>query len=950
MFQMMEPSSSSDEDDACEQDYCDTVDENEYFSTLFERYGSPASFLKRDGHDVVYARSVTIDAAAASVWLKFETDIDGCVVELKDLSGVRMPVRHLTFLPREVGSVCEVKNMLKKHVNLTEYSQDELRSFNQSLGFQLFYENGWECWIALIASPQHEKRVTAQLPKNLIKRRSYLVFMALRDAFKKQLVTYALSGTASRTLMKNDLNDLRKVYVLPDDRPALLSAVQRALESLEVPSTLRPIVFCFRFGEKMTGGLSLTEFDREAIERVTVHAAVDISDSSNTGIDLCWSMSGLQDVVGKRGTLCTCLSFTDCGNFQSNLDGKLADIEPELRRICHCPDKLRFVQLYADIPHLKPKTRFHPISGYVVGGLCFSNPVACAFERDSERYLSTLESNWTLVRKSSCRMEFVIELETIPDVVHATDCIDTSRVSALLSERPMLVPFPARTLECVRELGLWITKELRETLRKFHKTGNVSATWYALQLELASEKLLWGRPLCARSFRYSVNLGPGILCASRSLTDHLGFLALDASSSCMYLDDSIPPCSLWTMSESVGKSITRAAGLHDHLDGSYGVIGRRLLYAVLCDLYEVGKAGAFILFENFLTEMLARKTRFQTVGAITETSLVQLLTQKRRTAVHMVYGVLCGLVEKSGVPLREVLEAGLNEMKLTHFPAVKTYDQHGNAVLTWDLKNNFWTITRAGEVSDAASTCNETYSVLVIGELERRGLIFPSKLKKLPNVLPWIETCIRKLTRENLSQDSTVTTLTFISCIAFMMQGWFIEFDRLAELLSVVKVNQPKLKALEIQSKLELANSFRFKQLRLYRLHHSIPHQLRMIEAEASRLSSLETTVTTEPPDPVEKIIVDTNDTNKITDDDDHVVGAKAGAIERRLPTCQPLVRVTQKAWSREEVEILDELKNSATVKTVRALYEIYKEKCLKQHIPFRTFRALKSKLERLRD
>lgn len=72
-------------------------------------------------------------------------------------------------------------------------------------------------------------------------------------------------------------------------------------------------------------------------------------------------------------------------------------------------------------------------------------------------------------------------------------------------------------------------KELRELLEGFQKTGNVLTTWQSYQLELASEKLLWGKPLCSRSTTYSVNLGPGALGPSRSLTDQFGFLSLEAT-------------------------------------------------------------------------------------------------------------------------------------------------------------------------------------------------------------------------------------------------------------------------------------------------------------------------------------------------------------------------------------------------------------------------------------
>lgn len=120
-----------------------------------------------------------------------------------------------------------------------------------------------------------------------------------------------------------------------------------------------------------------------------------------------------------------------------------------------------------------------------------------------------------------------------------------------------------------RHLGLWMCQELQELLEDFQKTGNVLTIWQSYQLELASEKLLWGKPLCSRSTTYSVNLGPGALGPSRSLTDQFGFLSVNVYSSCMQNDRSIPPPELWTNSEMICKMLARSVGLHDHLDASY---------------------------------------------------------------------------------------------------------------------------------------------------------------------------------------------------------------------------------------------------------------------------------------------------------------------------------------------------------------------------------------------
>ena len=160
--------------------------------------------------------------------------------------------------------------------------------------------------------------------------------------------------------------------------------------------------------------------------------------------------------------------------------------------ICKYPHLLRFVQLYADVPHRDPKTRFHSVSGCIAGGLAFAQASVDAFVCDAERYLSALNSNWILMCQSTCRIKFVIELHTVTDLIVPSDCISVYGLKRLLEEKPHLVLFPRSTMTCIQQLGFWITKELAEIFSVYKKTGNLGAIWRAFQLELAEEKLLWG--------------------------------------------------------------------------------------------------------------------------------------------------------------------------------------------------------------------------------------------------------------------------------------------------------------------------------------------------------------------------------------------------------------------------------------------------------------------------
>lgn len=72
---------------------------------------------------------------------------------------------------------------------------------------------------------------------------------------------------ALKTLKKSDIIYLVRIFVLPDDSCHILSAVQEVLDSF-TDNHFSFIVFCFRFGEKMSGGLDLRCFKSEHVKKL----------------------------------------------------------------------------------------------------------------------------------------------------------------------------------------------------------------------------------------------------------------------------------------------------------------------------------------------------------------------------------------------------------------------------------------------------------------------------------------------------------------------------------------------------------------------------------------------------------------------------------------------------------------------------------------------------------
>lgn len=123
-----------------EQDFLDNAEENANFTNTFANYGPIVQFLQR--RERVYARSMALTLAEQHTFLKMDTDIDGCVVEHATLKAINIPVRHLTLCPKGQINVSNLKRVLKKHIDLTAFTQADLSNFNSSAGFQLFYESG----------------------------------------------------------------------------------------------------------------------------------------------------------------------------------------------------------------------------------------------------------------------------------------------------------------------------------------------------------------------------------------------------------------------------------------------------------------------------------------------------------------------------------------------------------------------------------------------------------------------------------------------------------------------------------------------------------------------------------------------------------------------------------------------------------------------------------------
>lgn len=166
------------------------------------------------------------------------------------------------------------------------------------------------------------------------------------------------------TLKKNTIFDVFKWRILKKDQHLILNMLEKTLHACHAPPFHRVSVIAFRFGERDPNQFKLAnDFCIEQITNVTTHVAVTFRTDEDR-INLFWSRDGIQKLIGFRGTLNPALSFRDCCNFQTNLDGRSLDISEELKNVCKFPKNIRFLQFYADSPHMHCDIK-HPVSGMI---------------------------------------------------------------------------------------------------------------------------------------------------------------------------------------------------------------------------------------------------------------------------------------------------------------------------------------------------------------------------------------------------------------------------------------------------------------------------------------------------------------------------------------------------------------------------------------------------------
>ncbi|CAC5401996.1 unnamed protein product [Mytilus coruscus] len=334
--------------------------------------------------------------------------IDGIVVELTSFAGITFPLTHISILRNNLNSLESIYPKLKKHLDLRQYSPQKLSGMCK--GTDISVEDSWHIWLSVVP-----------LPGTLE---------------KSKAAGAALAGRARNILMKVDLNSVKHWTVMLDECMDVLKMLQVAVDKVTLPDGLIPIIFVFRFGERTKHDISLTGFNM--IRKTTVHVGVTISLSND--LQLLWARHGLQQVIGDRGTLYSCCSFSDIVNFQSNTDGRNTDVSADVLNVCAIPNQVPFVQFYGDIPNCRPHLNvYHSVSEIVVCGDVINKATREAIKRAIEPFIFSFDQNVNLLRDLRCRMEFVVEVPPGPHVIAPDMYVSLPNMKRLLQKYDLCV-------------------------------------------------------------------------------------------------------------------------------------------------------------------------------------------------------------------------------------------------------------------------------------------------------------------------------------------------------------------------------------------------------------------------------------------------------------------------------------------------------------------------------
>eukprot|EP00064_Thunnus_orientalis_P023174 superscaffoldBa00008508_g23405 len=167
-----------------------------------------------------------------------------------------------------------------------------------------------------------------------------------------------------------------------------------------------------------------------------------------------------------------------------------------------------------------------------------------------------------------------------------------------------------------------------------------------------------------------------------------------------------------------------------------------------------------------LASMKAVQFPDKVAGALTVDKFLEMVTTQKAFPFPGTFDKARDLVTRAGLDSLNCLRLGLEEMKL------------------------YWMVSRLAVIRSH-----------ILQEVERQGLYFPSKLDCYREQgMPWLEKCLVWLPNK-MDHGEKLKALMFLSCIAFIENGDYVDFKALQDLMLTLPLEQSKMQELRIQSR-----------------------------------------------------------------------------------------------------------------------------------------------------
>lgn len=900
------------------------------------------SFLK--GESTLRVRDCRIGNVAQDIWLTFSWDIDGIVGILDRFSSITSSFSYLSILLKKEGSLIDLYPILKKHLPLHLYRSKNYQYLKWTKSFKFTEGDGFDFHFALLP-----KQGCLQFPE--FKRHGFEKFLyAFYEDFRKQfsntLMNLDKANLSRNTIKKNVISDIRKMHVLPDDRIFILEILDITLQKMDRIENFYPCIIAFKFGDRdHSNQIEVSAFNASTAD-VSIHAALTIS-SPILSQSLFWSRYGLQDIVGERGNIIPTFSLRSCANFQSNLDGKCMDISRGLREILQRPESLRFIQFYADSPHLSSSS-IHPVFGAISSCGILGEKVQQALHHRATEYLRVASENTMKLGRINIRLEVVCMDFMRTGYYRADDFICIESLKNLISRYPLIVPFDDRVqrkgktfTELLKSIPQHITLTLNELFNQYEQKGGFLSVWKTYQYEVANEVFWRGKPNAGMDNTYAINLGIGGTFPNRSLTWERGFLALEDSTSCALNDMSLPPLFFWHLTESSKSRICRIFNFSDFIGQSNKITGTRAILILLQDvLHDPSRKAECDI--SLLADLRGRKmpTWGILVGSINVDCLCERIMKKHAYKTPYVFGRVLEMLEENNIDMKEVLTAGFRQLKLVYFPDMRTVDNNRNSRMHWSGK----AVLKLNDDANPSISIEDTAKRMtldVIWFLEDKQLVYKSKFVEYIRdggfVFPWMCNLLEILTDWNLESNIFVSILGYLSCIALIQNGWFVHFQNLEGLHNSLILRFPNLiQRLQTSQVLSFFSLSKLKHSQLKRLHESIPIGLR----ELNFYRNLD----------MEHYPTFSDCENINSDEENEDISIVTSYIEEKIvKTNRKHMPGGLKArWSPTEMEIMDHIVSINFI-DAKIAYTEYLRQTERSSIPDRSFLSFKLKLMRIK-